>query len=123
LLISLERGDLGGQRRSAPKARRTIDDRAPDGLGATEASRLKLGERAERLGVKANTDRGGHVFSVSQYVIQVRAAAVRDRRHPRECPTLRGGNGEQPLVEGLSGEDRGWRAIYRPPSRPRSAWV
>jgi hypothetical protein len=33
------------------------------------------------------------------------------------------GNGGQPLVEGLSGKTGAGRAIYRPPSRPRSAWV
>ena len=33
------------------------------------------------------------------------------------------GNGGQPLVEGLSGKTGASRAIYRPSSRLRSAWV
>jgi hypothetical protein len=70
LLIGFECRNLGGQRRSAPKASRAVDDRAPDGLGTTEASGLKLGEGAERLGIQANDDRGSQERSVSRYVIQ-----------------------------------------------------
>src|SRR5882724_10260602 len=56
IFVGLKRRGLGGEGRPVPQPGGAVEDRPADCLGSAEASRLKLSQRPQSLGIEAHAD-------------------------------------------------------------------